>query len=122
MACYVIAMAWWLALVLSQLPPGVETRTVMVDHGVPCPQASQSSVCDDPSVVMPTVGEGSQLDQVVFIGKKPGTTTCSCGLSRGFRFVWQITVVSTEEGAEIAAARVVDAALKRLSKLSPQPR
>jgi len=115
-------MVWLLATVLLQLPPGVETRTVIVNHGLACPAQSQSSFCDDPSIVEPTVDLTGELDKVIFVGKKPGRTTCSCGLNRGFRFVWQITVQSTEDGAEAAARKVVNSAFARLAALpAPQP-
>lgn len=111
-------MVWLLTSLLLQLPPGVETRTVIEQHGLLCPARSQSSFCDDPSIVAPTVDLSGDLDKVVFMGLKPGQTTCSCGLSRGFRIVWQITVQSTEEGAEEAARRVVSSAFARLLAVS----
>lgn len=114
--------AWLIALVLMELPPGVEAKTVMVDHSLPCPAArSQSAFCDDPSVVLPTVDPNGPLDQIAFVGKKPGKTTCSCGLNQGFRFVFEITVISREDGAETAARRVVSTAMTRVERSSKAP-
>ncbi len=107
-------MAWWLILTLAQLPPGVETRTVIEQHGLLCPALSQSAFCDDPTVVMPTVDPSGDLDKVTFVGKKPGRTTCSCGLNRGFRIVWQITVVSIDEAVTSTARKVVEQAVARI--------
>lgn len=110
-----------LLIVLGELPPGVETRSVMINHGLACPSQSQSSFCDDPSVVEPTVDFAGELDKVIFVGRKPGVTMCSCGLNRGFRTVWQITVQTIDEGTEIIARKVLDDAFKRLASLKQAP-
>ena len=106
----------WLVVVaaLGQLPPGVERRTVIEKHGVACPSVSQSTLCDDPSVVEPWVDPKGELDRVTFMGRKPGKTMCSCGLIEGFRFVWQITVISADEAIAQASRRVADRAVTRL--------
>ena len=115
------AVMWWvLFLTLAQLPPGVEAKTVIEKHGLPCPALSQSSFCDDPSIVLPTVDPSGDLDKVTFVGKRPGQTTCSCGLNRGFRTVWQITVLSTEAGVEVASKRIAEAAMARVVKATPK--
>ena len=114
--------AWFIALVLMELPPGVEAKTLMVDHSLACPAArSQSAFCDDPGVVLPTVDPNGPLDQVSFLGKKLGKTTCSCGLNQGFRFVFEITVISRDEGAEKAARRVVSSSVTRVVRSNAEP-
>jgi hypothetical protein len=109
-----------LMVVLAQLPPGVEAKTVVEKHALACPARSQSSFCDDPSIVMPTIDPSGDLDKVTFVGKKPGRTTCSCGLNQGFRTVWQITVISNEAGVELAAKRVADVAMARVAQATPR--
>lgn len=113
-------MLWWLTWLATQLPPGVETRSLIVGQKLECPGISQSSICDDPTIVLPTVEPSGALDKVVFVGKKPGRTTCSCGMNRGFRFVFQITVVSPEEATESDARKIVESALTRLYTPSPK--
>ncbi len=115
-----LVLTWVLAQTAAPaLPPGVEARTLVEHRSLKCPSISQSAFCDDPTIVEPTVDPSGPLDQVVFIARKPGQTTCSCGLNQGFRTVWRIIVQPIDEAVEPIARKVVGAALARLYTASP---
>lgn len=111
--------------------PLIKKVSIVEGRGTPCEMLAVISLCDDITIVRPTLVKeplvlsdaGPPLvPHVQFVGLKAGRTTCACGVSRDLaQLVYDITVVGLEEAMlPVARKVVVDAFERRYTRRAVQ--
>jgi hypothetical protein len=106
-----------LSLVLAELPPGVEARTLVEGRSLVCVAPNQLALCDDPTIAEPVLSDDRTT--LVFTARRPGVTMCACGPAKGFRLVYEITVQPLNEALAPVVRKIVGSAVARLYTRAP---